>query len=158
MLFLLFHHFLTGTLSNVTIMKAEPSTIDVRIVLNDVPPDIYRTIVGYERHDLGVTLQGEYANIARRTEHTFSSLVPGASYTVVVQGLHASANDGQRSQHVTRRDFKTNEKGQDNITFYLSHSSHTRWCIKSQIWTELHFYVLELFGMRASHNYLLLPT
>ena len=92
-------------------MRAVPSTTDVRIVLNDIPSDIGRTIIGYERHDLGVTLQGEYANIRRRTEHTFSSLVPGARYTVVVQGLFASARGGQRSQHVTRRDVKTEEKG-----------------------------------------------
>ena len=101
-------------------MRAVPSTTDVRIVFNNIPSDIGRTIVGYERHDLGVTLQGEYVNIFRRTEHTFSSLVPGARYTVVVQGLHESANGGQRSQHVTRRDFQTKVKGQGNITFYLS--------------------------------------
>ena len=102
-------------------MRAVPSTTDVRIVLNDIPSDnIRRTIIGYERHDLGVTLQGEYANIKKETQHTFSSLVPGARYTVVVQGLSPSANGGQRSQHVTRSDFKTNVKGQGNITFYLS--------------------------------------
>ena len=68
-------------------MRVVTNTTDARIVLNDIPSDIYRTIVGYERHDLGVTLQGEYANIVRRTlsKHTFSSLVPGARYTVVVQ-------------------------------------------------------------------------
>ena len=101
-------------------MRAEPSTTDVRITLKEIPSDIHRTIVGYERHDLGVTLQGEYANIKRRTERTFSSLVPGARYTVVVQGLSPSANGANRSQHVTRRDFKTKVKGQGNITFYLS--------------------------------------
>ena len=101
-------------------MRVVTNTTDARIVLNDIPSDIYRTIVGYERHDLGVILQGEYANILRRTQYTFSSLVPGAKYTVVVQGLHASANGRQRSQHVTRRDFKTKVKGQGNITFYLS--------------------------------------
>ena len=119
-LILMLYHFLTGTLSNVTIMEAVPSTTDVKIALKEIPSNISRTIVGYERHDLGVTLQGEYANIGRRTEHTFSSLVPGASYTVVVQGLHESANEGQRSQHVTRRDVKTKMKGQGNIPFYLS--------------------------------------
>ena len=102
-------------------MRAVPSTTDVRIVLNDIPSgNIGRVIVGYERHDLGVTLQGEYANIERRTHHTFSSLVPGARYTVVVQALTPSAMGRQRSQHVTRRDFKTKVKGQGNITFYLS--------------------------------------
>ena len=91
-------------------MTVVPSTTDTRIVLNNIPSDnIGRVIVGYERHDLGVTLQGEYANIFRRTQHTFSSLVPGARYTVVVQGLSASVGD--RSQHVTRRDFKTTETG-----------------------------------------------
>ena len=102
------------------------NTTSVRIVLNDIPSndipkdEIGRVIVGYERHDLGVTLQGEYTNIFRHTEHTFSSLVPGARYTVVMQGLTVSANGRQRSQHVTRRDFKTKVKGQGNITFYLS--------------------------------------
>ena len=99
-------------------MRVVPSTTDVRIVLNDIPSDIDRVIVGYERHDLGVTLQGEYTNIVRRTQHTFSSLVPGARYTVVVQGLSERA--GPRSQHVTRRDVKTEEKGQGNVPFYLS--------------------------------------
>ena len=97
-------------------MSAVPSTTDVRIVLNNIPSDnIGRVIVGYERHDLGVTLQGEYANIGKSTQHTFSSLVPGARYTVVVQGL--TGRVGNRSQHVTRRDFKTEEKGQCKITF-----------------------------------------
>ena len=107
-------------------MTVVTNTTDVRIVLNDIPSNdipkdkIGRVIVGYERHELGVTLQGEYANIVRRTEHTFSSLVPGARYTVVVQGVTTSVNGRQRSQHVTRRDFKTKVKGQGNITFYLS--------------------------------------
>ena len=96
-------------------MRAVPNTTDVRIFLNDIPSDIDRVIVGYERHDLGVTLQGEYVNIENRTERTFSSLVPGARYTVVVQGFHKSA--GPWSQHVTRRDVKTEEKGQGNIPF-----------------------------------------
>ena len=99
-----------------------PNTTDVRIFLNDIPSDIGRTIVGYERHDLGVTLQGEYANIEKETWHTFSSLVPGARYTVVVQGLTLSANGRQRSQHVTRRDVKTEEKGQVIYHILLQHS------------------------------------
>ena len=119
--FLLFYHSRTGTLTNVTVMMAVPSTTDVKIFLNDIPSDIYRIIVGYERRDLGVTLQGEYANIVRNTEHTFSSLVPGARYTVVVLGLTAAA--GQRSQHVTRRDVKTIETREGYskliITYYL---------------------------------------
>ena len=91
-------------------MSVVPYTTDARIVLNDIPSDnIGRVIVGYERHDFGVTLQGEYANIERSTQHTFSSLVPGARYTVVVQGLTGAKGD--RSEHVTRRDFKTEEKG-----------------------------------------------
>ena len=118
---LLFHHSLTGSLPNVTIMRVVTNTTDVRIVLNKIPSDdIGRVIVGYERHDLGVILQGKYANIGTRTQHTFSSLVPGARYTVVVQGLHKGAMGRQRSRHVTRRDFKTKVKGQGNITFYLS--------------------------------------
>ena len=99
-------------------MSAVPTTTDIGIVFNNIPSDIDRVIVGYERHDLGVTLQGQYASIFRRTQHTFSSLVPGARYTVVVQGLTGSVGD--RSQHVTRRDVKTEEKGQNIITFYLS--------------------------------------
>ena len=95
-------------------MRAETSANDTRIVLNNIPSGIGRVIVGYERHDLGVTLQGEYANIFRRTEHTFSSLVPGARYTVVVQGVTKEAGD--RSQHVTRRDFKTEETSEGNKT------------------------------------------
>ena len=95
-------------------MSAETSANDTRIVLNNISSDIGRTIVGYERHDLGVTLQGEYVNIFRRTQHTFSSLVPGARYTVVVQGLTAAAGD--RSEHVTRRDFKTEETSEGNKT------------------------------------------
>ena len=98
-------------------MIAVSSTTDARIVLNDIPSDIGRVNVGYERHDLGVTLQGEYANIFRSTQHTFSSLVPGARYTVVVQGLSASIGD--RSQHVTRKDVKSAEKSQGNIMLYL---------------------------------------
>ena len=101
-------------------MEAVSNTTDVRIVLNNIPSGIGRIIVGYERHDLGVTLQGEYVNIAERKQYTFSSLVPGARYTVVVQGLSPSADGGKRSQHVTRRDFRTKVKGQGNITFYLS--------------------------------------
>ena len=93
-------------------MIATTSTTDTRIVLNDISSDIGRVNVGYERHDLGVTLQGEYANIFKRTQHTFSSLVPGARYTVVVQGLTGSAGD--MSQHVTRRDFKTKETSECN--------------------------------------------
>ena len=101
-------------------MEVVPSTTDVRIFLNQIPSDIGRVIVGYERYDLGVILQGKYKNINKGTEHTFSSLVPGARYTVVVQGLSPSANGANRSQLVTRRDFKTKEKGQGNIPFYLS--------------------------------------
>ena len=107
-------------------MRIVTNTTDVRIVLSNIPSndnikdEIGRVIVGYERHDLGVTLQGEYANNFRRTEHTFSSLVPGARYTVVVQGLTGGVRGGQRSQHVTRRDVQTEEKGQGNITYYLS--------------------------------------
>ena len=82
----------------------------------DIPAGIHRTIVGYERHDLGVTLQGEYTNIVRHPEHTFSSLVPGARYTVVVQGLSGTAGD--RSQHVTREEVKTTETSEDNIICY----------------------------------------
>ena len=99
-------------------MSAVSSTTGARIVLDDIPSGIGRVIIGYERHDLGVTLQGEYANIFERTQHSFSALVPGARYTVVVQGVSASAGD--RSQHVTRKDFKTEEKGQGGITSYLS--------------------------------------
>ena len=102
---------LAGTLPNVTIVSAEPGTTDTSIVIRiRVPSDITRPIVGYERYVFGVTLQGEYANIVRRTQHTFSSLVPGARYTVVAQGLSGTAGD--RSQHVTRRDVKTTEKSE----------------------------------------------
>ena len=111
-----FYHFLTGTLSSVTIRRVVPNTTDVRIVLNDTPSDIDRIIVGYERRDLGVILQGEYKNIIRDTQHTFSSLVPGARYTVVVQGLSGTSD---RSQHITRRDVKTTEKSEDNICYEL---------------------------------------
>ena len=114
----MFYHSLTGTLPNINIKSFTPNITDARIVLNDIPSGIGRVIVGYERHDLGVILQGEYANIERRTQHTLSSLVPCARYTVVVQGVSAGA--GKSSQHVTRRDFKTEEKSQGNITFYLS--------------------------------------
>ena len=121
-------------------MRAVTNTTDARIVLNDIPSNdipsrkIGRVIVGYERHDLGVTLQGEYANIFRRTEHTFSSLVPGARYTVVVQGLTGGVSGGQRSQHVTRRDVQTEEKGQGNMHILLEHILfHTRWGIKSNL-------------------------
>ena len=112
---LLFYHSLTGTLPNVTIKSFASNTTDARIVLNDIPSDIGRVHVGYERHVLGVTLQGEYVNIFRHTQHTFSSLVPGARYTAVVQGLTAGAGD--RSQHVTKRDFKTEETSMGNKNF-----------------------------------------
>ena len=98
-------------------MRVVPSTTDVRIVLNDTPSDIGRTIVGYERHDLEVILQGKYKNIIGDTQHTFSSLVPGARYTVVVQGLSGAAGD--RSRHVTRRDIQTTETSEDNICYEL---------------------------------------
>ena len=107
---LFFYHSLTGKLPNVTIMSAASNTTDARIVLNNIPSGIGRVIVGYERHDLGVTLQGEYENIVRRTQHTFSSLVPGARYTVVVQGL--GGQSGDRSQHVTRKDVETMESSE----------------------------------------------
>ena len=89
-----------------------PNTTDIRIVLKDIPSGIIRPIIGYERHDLGVTLQGEYENIIgeSNTQHTFSSLVPGARYTVVVQGL--GGQSGDRSQHVTRKDVKTMESSE----------------------------------------------
>ena len=92
----------------MTIVSAEPGTTDASIEIDiHVPLGIIRPIVGYERHVFGVTLQGEYANICRSTQHTISSLVPGARYTVVVQGVSGTADD--RSQHVTRRDVKTTE-------------------------------------------------
>ena len=157
---LLFHHSPTGKLPNVTIMSVVPRTTDARIVLNNILSDIGRVNVGYERHDLGVTLQGEYANIGRRTQHTFSSLVPGARYTVVVQGLTAAAGD--RSEHVTREDVKTEEKGQGNIRFYifyivhilLHNLSHTRWYIKSLIGLSYNFCVLGLIGMRVAYTFI----
>ena len=119
---LLFYHSLAGTLPNVTIVSIEPSTTGTSIEIDmAVPVGIRRTIVGYERHDLGVTLQGEYTNIDWHTRYTFSSLVPGARYTVVVQGLSGLAGD--RSQHVTREDVKTTETGvgysNSIITYYL---------------------------------------
>ena len=104
----------------MTIVSAEPGTTDASIEIdNPIRSGIIRTIVGYERHDLGVTLQGEYANILRRTQHTFSSLVPGARYTVVVQRLSGRANEGQRSQHVTRRDVKTTETSEGYKILFL---------------------------------------
>ena len=66
-----------------------------------------------------MTLQGEYVNIGKHTQHTFSSLVPGARYTVVLQGLNGTSG---RSQHVTRRDVKTMEtsmcKNNNNIVSF----------------------------------------
>ena len=100
-----------------------PSTTDARIVLNNIPSGIDRVNAGYERHDLGVTLQGQYAHIFRSTQHTFSSLVPGARYTVVVQGLTGSVGD--RSQHVTRRDVNSGEKGSYFFNLYR--------CLKVQL-------------------------
>ena len=109
--FLIFQSILSslaGKLPNVTIVSAEPSTTDTSIEI-DIPvsSDITRPIVGYEHHVFGVTLQGEYRSIGSSRQYTFSSLVPGARYTVVVQGLSGTAGD--RSQHVTRRDVKTTE-------------------------------------------------
>ena len=92
----------------MTIVSAEPSTADTSIDIGiRVPSDITRPIVGYERHVFGVTLQGEYRLILTSRQYTLSSLVPGARYTVVVQGLSGTARD--RSQHFTRRDVKTIE-------------------------------------------------
>ena len=105
-------------------MSAVPRTTDIGIVLNNIPSDIGRVIVGYERHDLGVTLQGEYANIFRRTQHTFSSLVPGARYTVVVQLQVIGASKSQE-------EFSKLKKKVRVILHLLEHiSSFTRWCIK----------------------------
>ena len=102
---------LAGKLPNVAIVSAEPSTTDASIEIDiQVPSDIIRSSVGYERHVFGVTLQGEYRSIGTRRQHTISSLVPGARYTVVVQGLSGTAGD--RSQHVTRIDVKTIETGE----------------------------------------------
>ena len=102
---------LAGKLPNVTIVSAEPGTTDASIEIDiRVPSGITRPIVGYERHVFGVTLQGWYKNIETSRQYTFSSLVPGARYTVVVQGLSGAAGD--RSQHVTRRDVKTTEKSE----------------------------------------------
>ena len=99
---------LTGVLPNVTIVSAEPGTTDASIEIRiQVPSGISRPIVGYEHHVFGVTLHGKYRNILTRRQYTFSSLVPGARYTVVVQELSGTAGD--RSQHVTRRDVKTTE-------------------------------------------------
>ena len=77
--------------------------------------------MGYERQDLGVTIQGEYANIWKRTQHTFSSLVPGARYTVVVQGLSGTSD---RSQYITRRDIVTMEKSMTSIVNEFLHYFH----------------------------------
>ena len=89
-------------------MSAEPGTTDASIELDiQVPSGITRPIVGYERHVFGVTLQGEYRNFQTSRQYTFSSLVPGARYTVLVQGVSGAAGD--RSQLVTRRDVKTKE-------------------------------------------------
>ena len=102
---------LAGKLSNVTIVSAEPGTTDTSIVIRiRVPSGITRPIVGYERHVFGVTLQGRYKNYETSRQFTFSSLVPGARYTVVAQGLSGTAVD--RSQHVTRRDVKTTDKSE----------------------------------------------
>ena len=67
--------------------------------------------MGYERQDLGVTIQGKYASIGKRTQHTFSSLVPGARYTVVVQGLKGTSD---RSPYATRKDVVTMDKSTRN--------------------------------------------
>ena len=101
-------------------MSNEPSTTGTSIEIDvAIPAGIRRVIVGYERHDLGVTLQGEYTNIFTHTQHTFSSLVPGARYTVVVQGVSGLAGD--RSQHVTREDVKTTETGVGYSKLIITH-------------------------------------
>ena len=101
----------------MTIVRAEPGTTDASIAIR-IPArsGIIRPIVGYERHVFGVTLQGWYNNIGTSRQHTFSSLVPGARYTVVVQGVSGAAGD--RSQHVTRRDFKTMETSEGYIILF----------------------------------------
>ena len=92
----------------MAIVSAESSTTDASIEIDiQVPSGITRPIVGYERHVFGVTLQGRYKNYETSRQYTFSSLVPGARYTVVAQGLSGAVVD--RSQHVTRRDVKTTE-------------------------------------------------
>ena len=99
--------FLTvGTLFNVDVIKLIWHQFEVFIHLSPAPPDINKLIIGYERHDLGVTVQGKYVNIGRNIRHAFRGLVPGAKYTVVIIGLGGTTTL-ERSKNITRRSFTT---------------------------------------------------
>ena len=68
--------------------------------------------MGYERHDLGVSLPGFYKNIADRSKYTYRSLVPGAKYVLVAQGLTGLQNEIKLTMNVTRTEWKTDEIGE----------------------------------------------
>ena len=95
---------IAGTLFNVWIVGLfwHRLNYNVKIILSPIPPGISQVIIGYERHDLGVTLQGKYANIQRHTNRVLSSLVPGAEYTVIVLGLGGTS----RNRNITRMSFR----------------------------------------------------
>ena len=99
-----------GTLFNVGIANIlwNYHNWNVLIQLSPIPSGITRVIIGYERHDLGVTLQGRYVNIGKRTQHVFSPLVPGAKYTVVVLGLGGTSTL-ERSENIARRPFRSKQ-------------------------------------------------
>ena len=80
----------------------------VSVHLSPALPGINRVIIGYERHDLGVTLQGKYVYVERETRHTIRGLVPGANYTVVILGLGGTSTL-ERSKNITRRSFRTKQ-------------------------------------------------
>jgi hypothetical protein len=93
------------------ITNATDQSIKVKVQWQPTVPTntVIRVIVGYERHDLGVSLPGFYKNIADRSKYTYRSLVPGAKYVLVAQGLTGLQNEIKLTMNVTRTEWKTDE-------------------------------------------------
>ena len=76
--------------------------------ISDLPDGIARAIVGYTRLDLGVPVEGEYANLQPCEIRTFSSLAPGTKYRITAWGLSGGkTNNRTRCRSPTVREVST---------------------------------------------------